>query len=175
MDLIHGPGPGGGRSMDSGPCFVYVRDRRPHNVGLVHFHAKVTPEIWKICQVYDKMFKYYIGKGKDPRERSFVNLYGMQPGYVISNFKTVFQMASLFHVKLLKYVLMYQSNRSSNIPLRAYSSHLTSFVARKGGNLTNLVFPGAGHLITDRQTDRQTDMFLFGVLYKESTLTTISK
>ena len=24
-----------------------------------------------------------------------------------------------------------------------------------------------------RQTDRQTDMFLFGVLYKESTLTTI--
>ena len=25
------------------------------------------------------------------------------------------------------------------------------------------------------QTDRQTDMFLFGVLYKESTLTTISK
>ena len=25
----------------------------------------------------------------------------------------------------------------------------------------------------DRQTDRQTDMFLFGVLYKESTLTTI--
>ena len=26
---------------------------------------------------------------------------------------------------------------------------------------------------TKRQTDRQTDMFLFGVLYKESTLTTI--
>ena len=30
---------------------------------------------------------------------------------------------------------------------------------------------GGGGLLTDRQTD----MFLFGVLYKESTLTTISK
>ena len=28
-------------------------------------------------------------------------------------------------------------------------------------------------LNSNRQTDRQTDMFLFGVLYKESTLTTI--
>ena len=70
MDLI-GPGPWGGRSMDPGPCFVYVHDRRPQNVGLVHFHGKVTPEIWKICQVYAEMLKYCIEKGEDPRGRSF--------------------------------------------------------------------------------------------------------
>ena len=39
---------------------------------------------------------------------------------------------------------MYQSYRSLNIP----PGHLTSFAAREGGNLMNLVFPGAGHLIT---------------------------
>ena len=40
---------------------------------------------------------------------------------------------------------MYQSNRSFNIPnSRAYPGHLTSFPAREGGNLINLVFPGAG-------------------------------
>ena len=55
-------------------------------------------------------------KAKIHVEDLLCNLYGMQPGYVISNFKTVFQIASLFHVKLLKYVLMYQSNRSLNIP-----------------------------------------------------------
>ena len=33
-------------------------------------------------------------------------------------------------------------------PPRAYPGHLTSFPAREGGNLMNLVFPGAGHLIT---------------------------
>ena len=45
--------------------------------------------------------------------------------------------------------LMYQSNRSLNTPPpRAYPGHLTSFAAREGGNLMNLVFPGAGHLIT---------------------------
>ena len=47
--------------------------------------------------------------------------------------------------------LMYQSNRSLNIPpplTRAYPGHLISFAAREGGNLMNLVFPGAGHLIT---------------------------
>ena len=38
--------------------------------------------------------------------------------------------------------LMYQSNRSFNIPPRAYPGHLTSFLAREGGNLINLVFPG---------------------------------
>ena len=44
--------------------------------------------------------------------------------------------------------VMYQSNRSLNIPPpRAYPGHLTSFPAREGGNLMNLVFPGAGHLI----------------------------
>ena len=37
---------------------------------------------------------------------------------------------------------MYQSNRSFNIPPRAYPGHLTSFPAREGGNLINLVFPG---------------------------------
>ena len=31
---------------------------------------------------------------------------------------------------------------------QAYPVHLTSFPAREGGNLINLVFPGAGHLIT---------------------------
>ena len=40
--------------------------------------------------------------------------------------------------------LMYQSNRSFNIPPRACPGHLTSFPAREGGNLINLVFPGAG-------------------------------
>ena len=43
---------------------------------------------------------------------------------------------------------MYQSNRSLNIPPpppRAYPGHFTSFAAQEGGNL---VFPGAGHLIT---------------------------
>ena len=44
--------------------------------------------------------------------------------------------------------LMYQSNQSLNISPRAYPGHLTSFPAREGGNLINLVFPGAGHLIT---------------------------
>ena len=49
----------------------------------------------------------------------------------------------------LVYVIMYQSNRSLNIPLpRAYPGHLTSFPSREGGNLMNLVFPGAGNLIT---------------------------
>ena len=43
---------------------------------------------------------------------------------------------------------MYQSNRSLNMPPWAYPGHLTSFPAREGGNLMNLVFPGAGHLIT---------------------------
>ena len=44
---------------------------------------------------------------------------------------------------------MYQSNRSLNIPPPpAYPGHLTSFAAREGGNLMNLVFPGEGHLIT---------------------------
>ena len=33
-------------------------------------------------------------------------------------------------------------------PPRAYPGHLTSFPAREGGNLMNLVFPGAGNLIT---------------------------
>ena len=38
-----------------------------------------------------------------------------------------------------------QSNRSFNIPPpRAYPGHLTSFPAREGRNLINLVFPGAG-------------------------------
>ena len=32
-------------------------------------------------------------------------------------------------------------------PSRAYPGHLTSFPVREGGNLMNLVFPGAGHLI----------------------------
>ena len=50
---------------------------------------------------------------------------------------------------------MYRSNRSLNIP-RAYPGHLTSFPAREGGNLINLVFPwwafdhyslGVGNLI----------------------------
>ena len=41
----------------------------------------------------------------------------------------------------------YQSNRSLNIP-RAFPWHLTSFAAREGGNLINLVFPRAEHLIT---------------------------
>ena len=37
--------------------------------------------------------------------------------------------------------IMYQSNRSLNIPPRAYPGHLTSFPAREGGNLitTNIV------------------------------------
>ena len=43
--------------------------------------------------------------------------------------------------------VMYQSNQSLNIP-RAYPGHLTSFPAREGGDLMNLVFPGAGNLIT---------------------------
>ena len=41
-------------------------------------------------------------------------------------------------------VVMYQSNRSFNIPPRAYPGHLTSFPAREGGNFINVVFPGAG-------------------------------
>ena len=47
----------------------------------------------------------------------------------------------------LRDTVMYQSNRSLNIPPRAYPGHLTSFPAREGGNLMNLVFPGAGNLI----------------------------
>ena len=31
---------------------------------------------------------------------------------------------------------------------RAYPRHLTSFATREGGNLMNLVFPGAGHLLS---------------------------
>ena len=41
-------------------------------------------------------------------------------------------------------LVMYRSNRSLNIPPEAYSGHLTSFPAQEGGNLINLVFPGAG-------------------------------
>ena len=33
-------------------------------------------------------------------------------------------------------------------PPPAYPGHLTSFPAREGGDLMNLVFPGAGNLIT---------------------------
>ena len=33
-------------------------------------------------------------------------------------------------------------------PLQSYPGHLMPFPAREGGNLMNLVFPGAGHLIT---------------------------
>ena len=33
-------------------------------------------------------------------------------------------------------------------PPRAYPGHLTSFPAREGENLMNLVFPAAGYLIT---------------------------
>ena len=44
-------------------------------------------------------------------------------------------------------LFMYQSNRSFNIPPRAYPGHLTFFPAREGGNLINLVFPGAGSLL----------------------------
>ena len=36
---------------------------------------------------------------------------------------------------------------SLNISTRAYPVHLTSFAAREGGNLMNLVFLGSGHLI----------------------------
>ena len=43
---------------------------------------------------------------------------------------------------------MYQSNWSFNTPPRAYPGDLTSFAAWEGGNLMNLVFPGARHLIT---------------------------
>ena len=39
---------------------------------------------------------------------------------------------------------MYRSNRSLNIPPEAYPGHLTSFAAREGGNLINLVFLGTG-------------------------------
>ena len=42
------------------------------------------------------------------------------------------------------FCFMYQSNRSLNIPPRAYPGHLTSFPAWEGGNLMSLVFPGAG-------------------------------
>ena len=48
--------------------------------------------------------------------------------------------------------IMYQSNRSLNIlppsPQQVYPGHLMSFLARDGGNLMNLVFPGTGYLIT---------------------------
>ena len=44
---------------------------------------------------------------------------------------------------------MYQSNQSLKIPPPGHTPGiLTSFDAREGGNLMNLVFPGAGHLIT---------------------------
>ena len=43
--------------------------------------------------------------------------------------------------------LMYQSNRSLNIP-RAYPGYLTSSPTREGENLMNLVFPGTDPLIT---------------------------
>ena len=33
-------------------------------------------------------------------------------------------------------------------PSPGHTGHLTSFAAWEGGNLMNLVFPGAGHLIT---------------------------
>ena len=41
------------------------------------------------------------------------------------------------------------------------------------GGSENFWTPERGAPKICRQTDRQTDMFLFGVLYKESTLTTI--
>ena len=52
---------------------------------------------------------------------------------------------------------------------RAYPGHLTSFAAQEERNLMNLVFPRATHLNRTEQT------CLFGVLYKDSTSTTISK
>ena len=57
-----------------------------------------------------------------------------------------------------------------------------SFFMPKGGSvifkqfrhMKNLPLPGSGYFKKlPRVYDRQTDMFLFGVLYKESTLTTI--
>ena len=56
--------------------------------------------------------------------------------YICSHLQDVF-----IHIQRV----MYQSNRSFNIPPpRAYLGHLTYFPAREGGNLINLVFPGAG-------------------------------
>ena len=45
--------------------------------------------------------------------------------------------------KKLREGIMYRSNRSLNNPSRAYPGHLTSFPAREGENVINLVFPGA--------------------------------
>ena len=65
------------------------------------------------------------------------------------NFFPLFSMIIFTHAVWVCFVVMYQSNRSFNIlPPRAYPGHLTYFSAREGGNLMNLVFPGAGHLIT---------------------------
>ena len=66
------------------------------------------------------------------------------------NFFLFFSMIIFTHAVWVCFVVMYQSNRSLNIlpSPRAYPGHLTYFPAREGGNLMNLVFPGAEHLIT---------------------------
>ena len=51
------------------------------------------------------------------------------------------------HATVQSYVPVKSKLKHSPTP-RAYPGHLTSFAAREGGNLMNLVFPGAGHLIT---------------------------
>ena len=46
-------------------------------------------------------------------------------------------------IEILKYYVTVKS-KLKHPPPRAYPGHLTSFPAWEGGNLINLVFPGAG-------------------------------
>ena len=52
--------------------------------------------------------------------------------------------------KLSLFNIMYRSNRSFNIPPRAYPGHLTTLPSRAGGNLIISVFQGVGNLIPMR-------------------------
>ena len=62
--------------------------------------------------------------------------------YVVQHYKT--------HRELINEILDDNVSVKSKLkhPPWAYPGHLTSFPAREGGNLINLVFPGVGNLIT---------------------------
>ena len=66
--------------------------------------------------------------------------------------KSKLPVASLFlrdenRVARITDAVMYRSNRSFNMPPRAYPGHLTSLPSRGGGNLIIRVFQGVGNLI----------------------------
>ena len=86
------------------------------------------------------------------------NNYKMLPIIVLlfiqnisSKLKTSLPLCKIPVVKHLpvffQFQVMYRSNRSFNMPPRAYPGHLTPFTSRGGGNLIIRVFQGVGNLI----------------------------